>query len=81
MWVMQVVTGALVLGLPIALGFSWAFEITPEGIKRESEVTPEQSITAHTGRKLVGLTIALAVLAAGLFAFQVLRPKAPARGL
>ena len=60
-WVMKVVIGALVLGFPIALGFSWAFEITPEGIKRESEVAPEQSITAHTGRKLVGLTIALAV--------------------
>ena len=57
-WVMKVVIGALVLGFPIALGFSWAFEITPEGIKRESDVASEQSITAHTGRKLVGLTIA-----------------------
>jgi TolB-like protein/Flp pilus assembly protein TadD len=72
---MKILVALLVIGFPIALGFSWAFEITPEGIKRESEVAPEQSITSHTGRRLVGLTIALAVTAAGLFAFQILRPK------
>jgi TolB-like protein/Tfp pilus assembly protein PilF len=64
----------LAIGFPIALGFSWAFEITPEGIKRETEVSPNESITAHTGRKLVFLTIILAVIAAGLLAWQVLRP-------
>jgi len=37
------------LGFPIALVFSWAFEITPEGIVRESEVVADQSITHHTG--------------------------------
>jgi TolB-like protein/Tfp pilus assembly protein PilF len=74
-WVMKVAISALVLGFPIALGLSWAFEITPEGIKRESEVAPEQSITSHTGRKLVGLTIMVAVIAAALFAWQMLRPK------
>src|SRR4051812_21605955 len=62
----------LILGFPVALILSWAFEITPEGIKRESEVDPDQSITAHTGRKLVGITVALAVIAAGLLAFQLL---------
>src|SRR6476469_10427414 len=60
-WVMKVFVAVIVLGFPIALVFSWAFEITPEGIKRESEVAPDQSITSHTGRKLVGLTIVLAV--------------------
>jgi TolB-like protein/Flp pilus assembly protein TadD len=65
----------LVLGFPIALAFSWAFEITPEGIRRESEVNADASITHHTGRKIVGLTIILAVFAAGLFVFQLLRPK------
>ena len=75
-WVMKVLISALLIGFPIALGLSWAFEITPEGIKRESEITPEKSIAQHTGRKIVGLTIAVAVLAAALFAFQMLRPKA-----
>jgi TolB-like protein len=72
---MKILVALLVIGFPIALGFSWAFEITPEGIKKESEVTPEQSIASHTGRRLVGLTIVLAVIAAALFAFQMLRPK------
>lgn len=72
-WVMKVFVAILVLGFPIVLIFSWAFEITPEGIKRESEVEPNKSISTHTGRKLVALTIGLAVVAAGLLAFQLLR--------
>ncbi len=74
-WTMKVLMTALLIGFPLAIVLSWAFEITPEGIKRESEVEPNESITAHTGRKPVGLTIALAVMAAGLMAFQFLRPK------
>src|ERR1700755_3445252 len=54
-WVMKVFVAVLVLGFPIALVFSWAFEITPEGIKREEDVTPEDSITRKTGRKLIGI--------------------------
>src|SRR5438067_11699346 len=73
-WVMKVFVAVLVLGFPIALVFSWAFEITPEGIKREEDVPPNESITHHTGRKIVGITIVVAVLAAGLFVFQLLRP-------
>jgi TolB-like protein/Flp pilus assembly protein TadD len=73
-WAVRLVVILLILGFPIALVLSWAFEITPEGIKRESKVSPEESITHHTGRKLVGLTIVVAVLAAGLFAYQWLRP-------
>ncbi len=88
-WAVRLVVILLILGFPIALILSWAFEITPEGIKRESEVSPNESITAHTGRKLVVLTVLLAVLAAGLFAWQMMRSKgaravegrAPARPL
>jgi adenylate cyclase len=74
-WVMKVFVSLVVLGFPVALVFSWAFEITPEGIKRESEVAPNESITPHTGRKIIALTIVVAVIAAGLFVFQLLRPK------
>src|ERR1700730_9356433 len=73
-WVMKVFVTTILLGFPVALVFSWAFEITPEGIKRESEVSPDQSITSHTGRKIVGITVVLAVMAAGLMIFQFLRP-------
>src|SRR5947209_11010764 len=75
-WAMQIVILIVVVGFPIALAFSWAFEITPEGIKRESEVQADESITHHTGRKLVALTIVLAVVATGLLIFQFVRPKA-----
>src|SRR5437764_9437970 len=74
-WAMQVVILILVVGFPIALAFSWAFEITPEGIKLESEIEPNKSIARRTGRKIVAVTIALAVVAAGLFVYQLLRSK------
>jgi TolB-like protein/Tfp pilus assembly protein PilF len=74
-WAVRLVVLLLVLGFPVALILSWAFEITPEGIKRESEVAPGESITHHTGRKIVGITVVLAVIAAGMFIFQLLRPK------
>jgi TolB-like protein/Tfp pilus assembly protein PilF len=74
-WAMQIVILILVVGFPIALVFSWAFEITPEGIVRESEVETGKSVMHHTGRKIVGLTIVLAVIAAGLFVFQFIRAR------
>jgi TolB-like protein/Tfp pilus assembly protein PilF len=74
-WVMKVLVLVIVLGFPAALIFSWAFEITPEGIKLESEIEPNNSIARRTGRKIVAVTIALAVLAAGLFVYQVVRSR------
>jgi TolB-like protein/Tfp pilus assembly protein PilF len=74
-WAMKVIVLLLVLGFPAALIFSWAFEITPEGIVRETEVDAGKSITHHTGRKIVALTIVVALIAAGLFVFQVLRGR------
>src|SRR5436305_3340871 len=72
-WSVRLVVLLLILGFPVALILSWAFEITPEGIKRESEVSPNESITGHTGRRIVGLTIVVAVIAAGLLGFELLR--------
>jgi len=74
-WAMKVLVVLIALGLPAALIFSWAFEITPEGIVRESEVESDKSITHHTGRKIVGITIVLAAIATGLFVFQFLRAR------
>jgi TolB-like protein/Tfp pilus assembly protein PilF len=74
-WAMQIVILILVVGFPIALVFSWAFEITPEGIVRESEVAANKSIARNTGRKIVAITIVLAVIAAGLFVFQFIRAR------
>jgi TolB-like protein/Flp pilus assembly protein TadD len=74
-WAMKVLVALLVLCFPVALVLSWAFEITPEGIVRETEIEASKSITHHTGRKIVALTIVLAVIAAGLFVFQLLRAR------
>jgi len=74
-WAMQIIILILVVGFPISLAFSWAFEITPKGIVRESEVNPNASITHHTGRKIIALTIVLAVIATGLLIFQFIRAR------
>ena len=78
-WAVRLVVLLLILGFPVALILSWAFEITPEGIKRESEIAPNESITRHTGRKIVGITVVLAVIAAGMLAFQLLRSGLPGK--
>jgi TolB-like protein/Flp pilus assembly protein TadD len=61
----------VLLGFPIALVLAWAFELTPEGIKRAEDVSPDESITRKTGRKLARITVALAVIAAGLLIFRL----------
>ena len=50
-WVFQAIMLLLAIGFPMALVFAWAYEMTPEGIKREKEVGPSGSITKTTGRK------------------------------
>jgi TolB-like protein/Flp pilus assembly protein TadD len=74
-WVMKVFVVVIVLCFPVALVFSWAFEITPEGIKRESEIGPGKSSNRRTGRRIVSVTVVLAVIAAALFIFQLVRSK------
>jgi TolB-like protein len=65
-WVMQVFLLAVAVGFPFAVLFAWAFEMTPEGIKREKEVDRGQSITNQTGRKL-DRTIIIVLAAAVAF--------------
>ena len=50
-WAVQLVVLVMVIGFPIATVLSWAFEMTPEGIKREAEVDRAKSIPRKTGRK------------------------------
>jgi adenylate cyclase len=73
----RVVIVVLAIGLLPVLVFAWAFEITPEGLKRESEVDRNQSITPQTGKKLDRLIMVILALALGYFAVDkfVLAPK------
>ena len=69
-WVMKTVLVLLAAGLPFALIFAWAFEITPEGLKREKEIDRSRSITLATGRKLDRAIIGVLVVALGYFVFD-----------
>ncbi len=62
-WVMKTVLVILAAGLPLALIFAWAFELTPEGLKKEKDVDRTQSITPQTGRKLDFVIIGILAVA------------------
>ena len=62
-WVTRWFLVAAGIGLPFFLAFAWFYEITPEGVKRESEIEPAESITHHTGKKLDRWFIAVLALA------------------
>src|SRR5881394_1627603 len=74
-WVMKVFVTAVILGFPVALILAWAFELTPEGIRRAEEVAPLESKTPRAGRKWTAIIVIAAVLAAALFAFQFARTR------
>jgi TolB-like protein len=62
-WTTTLVTVLLIMGLPVALVIAWAFELTPDGIKRDSDVDRTESTTHVTGRKLDFAIIGLLVIA------------------
>jgi len=72
-WAVQMVVLATVIGFPIAVVCSWAFEMTPEGIKLERDV--DRRVTRKTGRKLTALITVVAALAAGVTAFRFLHSE------
>ena len=73
-WVMKVFIAVVAAGFPIALVIAWAFELTPEGLKRTENVAPNEKLPSSR-RKFAALVSIVALLAAGLLAFQLLRPR------
>ncbi len=69
-WFDTMVVSLLLIGFPIALFFAWVFELTPEGIKRESDINRDDSINSATSNKLNYVTIFAAVAVAGMFVWQ-----------
>lgn len=69
-WVMKVFMLALAVGFPLAVFFAWAFEVTPEGIKKEKDVDRSQSITKNTGHKLDRSIIVVLIIAVVYFAWD-----------
>ncbi len=62
-WVVRWVVVAAAIGFPFAMLFSWFYEWTPQGLQRESEIAPNESISRQTGRKLDRWIIAILALA------------------
>ena len=76
-WFDAVIVAVLLLGLPIALIFAWAFELTPEGVVKTESVRTDESITAQTGRRLdYAIMAGLVVLGVFLTWQQVREPAA-----
>ena len=64
-----------ILGFPIALVLAWAFELTPEGIKRTEDIAPNESARPRTRRKSTALIVLAAVLAAALLTYNFARTR------
>ncbi len=62
-WVMKVFLLVVVVGFPVAVIIAWAYELTPEGVKREQDVDRSQSVVRDTGRKLDRIIIGFLALA------------------
>ena len=79
-WILKVVTTLVFLGLPLALVFAWAFELTPQGLKRTEDARPGVARARRDARPLNFLIIAVLALAVGLFALDrfVWKEAAPA---
>ncbi len=69
-WVNSMLAFFLILGFPLAMIFAWAFEMTPEGLKKEKDIDRQQSITNVTGRKLDFTIIGLMAVALVYFIWE-----------
>src|SRR6266513_1516434 len=74
-WTMKIFVVVTALGFPIALILAWAFELTPEGIKRTEDVDVSTSITRRTGRKLDFLIIGVLLAVVAILLFQRRHPN------
>ena len=76
-WLPRSIVVLLAIGFVPAVIFSWVFELTPEGLKREEDVARDRSITPQIGRRMDRIIIVVLVLALAYFAFDkfVLTPR------
>ncbi len=80
-WVMKAFSSLVILGFPLTLVIAWAFELTPEGIKRDTGVDPAETAPQQTGRKLDFIIIGVLAVAVVYFAVDKFAPNAdPALG-
>ena len=69
-WLPRSIVILLAIGFIPALVFAWVFELTPEGLKRDADVKPEESIAAQTARRMEHMIVVVLLLAVGYFCFD-----------
>ncbi|HEV3099626.1 MAG TPA: DUF4440 domain-containing protein [Candidatus Udaeobacter sp.] len=74
-WMITAFVVLLALGFALALFISWSFEMTPEGLKRTEDLSPDEVIPYWSRRTFARFIIGVAVIAFGLSAYQLLVPK------
>jgi hypothetical protein len=72
-WLLPVFVVLLAFGFVLTVIVSWSFEMTPEGMKRTAEITPEEVLPSWSKRKFTGFIIGVAVIAFALLAYQLWR--------
>jgi ketosteroid isomerase-like protein len=80
-WIITVFVVLLALGFALAMFISWSFEMTPEGLKRTEDLSPDEVIPYWSRRKFARFIIGVAVVAFGLSAYQLLVPRRAANSL
>ena len=76
-WAIKTLIVLLVLGFVAVVSISWAFEATPEGMKRTKELSPNEVLPTWSRKKFAIFIITTALLAAGLLVFDLLQRKPP----
>src|SRR5438093_12316386 len=79
-WAVRLVVLLLIIGFPVALILAWAFELTPEGIKRAEDVDVSKSVRRKAGRKLDFFVIAVLLLVISILLFQRVHPNVSPKG-
>ena len=77
-WVLRAVASVLALGFIPVVVFAWAYELTPEGIRKEKDIDRSHSVTQQTAKKLDIATMVLLLAAIGLLALDRALPEKPA---
>src|SRR5437764_4060815 len=72
-WVMKILVVLLALGFFFSVFISWAFKMTPEGMKRTADISPGDVIPYWSKRKFAAVIVSVALLATGLLVFELLR--------
>src|SRR5262252_6692370 len=74
-WTVRLVVLLLLIGFPVALVLAWAFDLTPEGIKRTKDLGSNEYMLRWSLRKFVAVIVSIAMIGAALLAFQLVRSK------